>query len=179
MSWIQKVRASRFNRHGFIDVLLGVTVFQAINIALIMLFGNLDVGPDEEVTSSLLEIFFVMLLVAPLFENFLLIAVAAVHEKLFSRTGLFLVAPLFLTALHFKAPQTLPFPSSIRAIELFGFFYVFLKQYDLHKLEIGKCKAFLLSCAIHSALNATVIFVLSLFDLYFAVETIFSAQPGE
>ena len=128
MSLIQKVRASRFNRHGFIDVLLGVTVFQAINIALIMLFGNLDVGPDEEVTSSLLEIFFVMLLVAPLFENFLLIAVAAVHEKLFSRTGLFLVAPLFLTALHFKAPQTLPFPSSIRAIELFGFFYVFLKQ---------------------------------------------------
>jgi hypothetical protein len=86
---------------------------------------------------------------------------------------------LFLTALHFKAPQTLPFPSSIRAIELFGFFYVFLKQYDLHKLEIGKCKALLLTSVLHFAVNATVISVLCLFDFYIAAETIFSAQPGD
>jgi hypothetical protein len=120
-----------------------------------------------------------MLLVAPLLENLLLIAVAAIHEKLFKRPLLFVVAPLLLTALHFKTPQELPFPTFIRVIELFGFFYIFLKQYDLHKLEIGKCKALLLTSVLHFALNATVISVLCLFDFYIAAETIFSAQPGE
>jgi len=119
------------------------------------------------------------LLVAPLVENLLLIAVAAIHEKLFNRNLLFVVAPLLLTALHFQTPHQLPFPTSIRVIELFGFFYIFLKQYDLHKLEIGKRKAFLLTSVLHFSLNATVILVLSLFDFYIAAETIFSAQPGE
>ena len=178
MNFIQSIRASQLNRHGFIDVLVGITVFQAINIILIVLFGNLDVGPDEDPSISLWEIAFLMLLVAPLLENFLLIAVAAIHEKLFKRPLLFVVAPLLLTALHFTTPQELPFPTFIRVIELFGFFYIFLKQYDLHKLEIGKCKALLLSSVLHFAINATVISVLRLFDFYIAAETIFLAQPG-
>jgi len=116
-----------------------------------------------------------MLLVAPLVENLLLIALAAIHEKLFNRKLLFVVAPLVLTALHFQTQEPLPFPTSIRAIELFGFFYIFLKQYDLHKLEIGKFKALLLTSVLHFSLNATVILVLSLFDFFIAAETIFSA----
>ena len=89
MSFIQSIRASHLNRHGFIDVLVGITVFQAINITLIVLFGNLDVGPDEDPSITLLEIAFWMLLVAPLLENLLLIAVATLHEKLFNRSLLF------------------------------------------------------------------------------------------
>ena len=68
MSFIQSFRASHLNRHGFIDVLVGITVFQAINITLIVLFGNLNVGPDEDPSITLLEIAFLMLLVAPLLE---------------------------------------------------------------------------------------------------------------
>jgi hypothetical protein len=179
MNFIQSIRASHLNRHGFIDVLVGITVFQAINITLIVLFGNLDVGPDEGPSISLWEIAFLMLLVAPLLENLLLIAIAAIHEKLFKRTLLFVVAPLLMMALHFRTPQELPFPTFIRVIELFGFFCIFLKQYDLHKLEIGKCKALLLSSVLHFALNATVISVLCLFDFYIAAETIFLAQLGD
>jgi len=158
MNFIQRIRASHLNRHGFVDVWVGITVFQALNVTLIVLFGNLEVGPQEEPAISLLEIAFLMLLIAPLAENLLLIAIAALHEKLF------VVAPLLLTALHFRTPQHLPFPTSIRIIELFGFFYIFLKQYDLHKLEIGKRKALLLTSVLHFSLNGTVILVLCLFD---------------
>ena len=163
MNFIQRIRASHLNRHGFIDVLVGITVFQAINVILMILIGNLDLGPDEEPSITMWEIAFLMLLVAPLVENLLLIA----------------VAPLFLTALHFRTPQPFPFPMYIRVIELFGFFYIFLKQYDLHKLEIGKFKALLLTSVLHFSLNATVIFVMLLYDFYIDAETIFSAQPGE
>jgi hypothetical protein len=179
MNFIQRIRASNLNRHGFLDVLVGITVFQAINITLIVLFGNLDAGPDEDPSISLWEIAFLMLLVAPLVENLLLIALAALHEKLFNRTLMFVVAPFMLMALHFRTPQPLPFPMFIRVIELFGFFYIFLKQYDLHKLEIGKFKALLLTSVLHFSLNATVIVVMCLFDFYIDAETIFSAQPGE
>jgi len=179
MNFIQRIRASHLNRHGFIDVLVGITVFQAINVILMILFGNLELGPDEEPDISMWEIAFLMLLVAPLVENLLLIALAAIHEKLFDQKLLFVVAPLVLTALHFQTQEPLPFPTSIRAIELFGFFYIFLKQYDLHKLEIGKFKALLLTSVLHFSLNATVILVLSLFDFYIAAETIFSVLQGE
>jgi hypothetical protein len=178
MSLIQRVRASQLNRHGFIDALLGITLFQAINITLIALLCNLEVGPDEEDPLSMMEVAFWMLLVAPLFENLLLISVAAIHERLFKRKLLLVVAPLLMVPLHFTTPQNLPFPTTIRVIELFGFFYVFLKQYDLHKLEIGKSKALLLSSVLHFSANATVLLVLSAFDLLIDAETIFSAQPG-
>jgi len=179
MNFIQRIRASHLNRHGFIDVLVGINLIQAIYITLIALLCNLDAGPDEEETMPLLAIGILMLLAAPLLENFALIVVAAIHEKLFNRRLLFVVAPLFMVSLHFTTPQNLPFPIFIRVIALFFFFYFFLKQYDLHKLEMGKGKAYLLSCILHFSVNATVILVLSVFDFLIAAETIFSAQPGE
>ena len=179
MNFIQSIRASHLNRHGFIDVLVGLNVFQAINITLIVLLCNLDTLPNEDAPLSLWELAFLMLLIAPLFENLILIGVAALHEKLFKRKLLFVVAPLFLTALHFRTPQELPIPTAIRVLELFGFFYFFFKQYDAHKLEMGKSKAFLLSSILHFSVNATVILVMSLFDWYIDAETIFSAQPGD
>lgn len=179
MNFIQKIRASHVNRHGFIDALVGVIVFQAINVALIAVFGSLDQEPDGEVVHSLGKIAFYMLIFAPLFENLLMIGAAAIHEKLFGRRFLFVVTPLLMTALHFTTPHDLPFPTTIRVIELFGFFYVYLKQYDLHKGEIGKSKALLLSSVLHFACNATVILTLYLFDFLIDAGTIFSAQPGE
>ena len=179
MNFIQSIRASQLHRHGFIDVLVGINVIQAVHITLIALLCNLDAGPDDEETIPLMATAILMLLVAPLFENFLLIVAAAIHEKLFGRRLLFVVAPLFMVPLHFTTPQNLPFPIFIRVIALFFFFYIFLKQYDLHKLEMGKGTAYLLSCLLHFSVNATVILVLSAFDFYIAAETIFSAQPGE
>ena len=178
MNFIQSIRASQLNRHGFIDVLIGINVVQAIHITLIGLLCNLDAGPDDE-TKSLLSIAVFMMLLAPLIENFIMIVAAAIHEKLFNRRLLFVVTPLFMALLHFTTPHDLPFPIFIRLIALFFFFYFFLKQYDLHKLEMGKGKAYLLSCILHSSVNATVILVFSAFDFYIAAETIFSAQPGE
>jgi hypothetical protein len=179
MNFIQSIRASQLNRHGFIDVLIGINVVQAIHITLIGLLCNLDAGPDDDETKSLMSIAVFMMLVAPLIENFIMIVAAAIHEKLFNRRLLFVVAPLFMALLHFTTPHDLPFPIFIRLIALFFFFYFFLKQYDLHKLEMGKGKAYLLSCILHSSVNATVILVFSVFDFYIAAETIFSAQPGE
>ena len=179
MNLIQRIRASRFNRHGFIDVLVGVTVFQLINVTVVVLLGNLDKEPEDGGTNNLGTIVFFMLVVAPLFENLLMIGAAAIHEKLFTRSFLFVVTPLLMTALHFRTPQELPFPIYIRAIELYGFFYIYLKQYDLHKLEIGKSKAFFLSSLLHFACNATVLLTLCLFNFLIEAETIFSAQPGE
>lgn len=179
MNFIQRIRASHLNRHGFFDVLMGVIVFKAIYVGLILFFCNLDDVPDEKESISLGMIVFLMLLIAPLFENLLMIGVAAVHEKLFKQTLMLVVAPLFMAALHFRTPQNLPFPSSVRFIELFFIFYVFLKQYDLHKLEIGKSKALLLSSALHFASNATGLLILFLVDVYIDAETIFSAQQGE
>ena len=179
MSFIQSIRALPLNRHGFIDVLVGINLIQAIHITLIAVLCNLDAGPDDEETKSLVSIAVFMMLVAPLIENFIMIVAAAIHEKLFNRCLLFVVAPLFMALLHFTTPHDLPVPIFIRLIALFFFFYFFLKQYDLHKLEMGKGKAYLLSCILHFSVNATVILVLSVFDFYIAAETIFSAQPGE
>jgi membrane protease YdiL (CAAX protease family) len=179
MNFIHKIRASSLNRHGFIDALVGVVVFQAINVALIAIFGNLDQEPEGEAQHSLEKIAFYMLIFAPLFENLFMIGAAAIHEKLFGRRFLFVATPLLMTALHFTTPHELPFPTAIRVIELFGFFYVYLKQYDLHKLEIGKPKALFLSSLLHFACNATVLLTLLIFDFVIDAETTFSAQPGE
>ena len=81
MNFIQKIRASYLNRHGFIDVLVGVVVFQIINISLVVLFCNLDEGPSDDDSRSIWVITFFMLVFAPLFENLLLIGFAAVHEN--------------------------------------------------------------------------------------------------
>ena len=85
MSFIQSIRALPLNRHGFIDVLVGINLIQAIHITLIAVLCNLDAGPDDEETKSLVSIAVFMMLVAPLIENFIMIVAAAIHEKLFNR----------------------------------------------------------------------------------------------
>ena len=130
MNIVQKIRASHLNRHGFIDALVCIVVFQAINVSLIVLFCNLDEGPSDDESRSIWVIAFFMLIMAPLLENLLLIGFAAVHEKIFSRTLLFVVSPLVMAALHFRTPQNLPFPSFIRLTELFFFFYIFLWKFN-------------------------------------------------
>ena len=51
MNYIQRIRASHLNRHGFIDVLVGIIVFKAIYVGLILFFCNLDDVPDEKAVS--------------------------------------------------------------------------------------------------------------------------------
>jgi hypothetical protein len=93
MNFIQRLQTSHLHRHGFIDVLVGVVVLKAIYVALILFFCNLNDVSDDKGPSSLWLLVFVMLLIAPLFENLLMIAIAAAHEKLFKRTLLFVVTP--------------------------------------------------------------------------------------
>lgn len=179
MNIVQKIRASHLNRHGFIDVTVGLVVFQVIYLSLILLFCNVDYEADGTDSMSIGKIIFISLLIAPYFENLLLIGSAAVFEKLFNRKVMFLLAPSLLTALHFITPKEYPLPVLFRVLTLYAYFYIFLKQYDLHKLELGTHKALLLSSVIHAAVNASTLLVASFFEPDIAAETIFSAQPGE
>jgi hypothetical protein len=179
MNIVQKIRASRLNRHGFIDVTIGLVIFQFIYMTLMFLFCDIDYGDDDTDSTSMGKLIFIGLVIAPYFENLLLIGIAAIHEKLFNRTAMFLMAPALLTALHFITPKPFPLPVYIRVFTLFVYFYIFLKQYDIYKLSLGKHKALLLSSVIHSAINASTFVVASFFEPDIAAETIFSAQPGE
>jgi len=171
MNIVQRIRASNLNRHGFVDVTVVLIVFQVIYLTLILLFCNVDYGVDETDSMSVGKIIFI--------RNLLLIGVAAIFEKLFNRTVMFLLAPSLLTALHFITPKEFPLPVLFRVLTLYTYFYIFLKQYDLNKLELGTHKALLLSSVIHAAVNASTLLVASFFEPDIAAETIFSAQPGE
>ena len=179
MNMIQKIRDSHLNRHGYIDVLIGVVVFQVFNFAMVLIFGNPENVKEEEYNIPPGKLLVMGLLLAPYFENLLMIGLASLHAKLFGRTGLFIVTPMIMAAAHFTSPHSLPFPIAVRALELFGFFYIYLKQYDLHKQEMGWHKALLLSSTLHFAVNGTAFLAVYLTNLYIDAGTIFSAQPGE
>lgn len=179
MNIFQRARSSHLNRHGFVDTLVGVTLFQIVYTTLLMTLSELRNMPDDVGHISVIGIIFTGLFVAPYVENLLLIGIAAIHEKLFNRTGLFVLAPLVLTSLHFISPREFTAPFILRVSTLYFFFFVFLKQYELHKVEIGKHKALLLTSVIHFSLNASAMIVVSAIELYIAAETIFSASPGE
>ena len=179
MNIFQTIRAHHLNRHHYVDLLGGIVVFQFVKVALIMFCGNPESTPNDDSARPFIWFVLMALFIAPLFENLWMIALAALHQKLWGPTGLFIVTPLLMAAFHFTNPQHLPFPLVLRAAELFGFFYVYLKQYNLHKQELGKYKAFLLSSSLHFATNATGLLALYLADMYIDAETIFSAQPGE
>jgi len=176
MNFIQKIRASHLNRHGYLDILVGVILFQIFYVFLDDALGNFkdNVVVDSGVVKRFI---FAALFLSPYFENLLLIGLAALHEKLFQRKGLFIVAPLILTATHFIGPVLLPVQYVIRVITLFTFFYIFLKQYELHKLEIGKHKALLLTSTLHFAMNATVMVLMFLMEPEIDAETIFFQHP--
>jgi hypothetical protein len=179
MNIFQATRAHPLNRHHYVDLLVGIVVFQFVKVALIMFCGNLESVPNDDSARPFIWFVLMAVLFAPLFENLSMIALAALHQKLWGPTGLFIVTPLLMAALHFTNPQHLPFPLALRVLELFVFFYIYLKQYDLHKRELGKYKAFLLSSSLHFATNASGLLALYLTDMYIDAETIFSAQPGE
>ena len=50
---VQKIRASHLNRHGFIDVTVGLVVFQVIYLSLILLFCNIDYEADDTDSMSI------------------------------------------------------------------------------------------------------------------------------
>ena len=179
MNIVQKIRASHLNRHGFIDVLVCVIAFQFAYISLLFNLSNSEIDMNEMAPPSVSFILFTGLVIAPFFENLLLIGVAELHEKLFNRVGLFIFAPLLLTSLHFYNPRPMHYPLFLRVASLFFFFYVYLKQYDLHKAELGKFKSLLLSSVIHFAINASAMLVAFFLDPDIDAETIFSAQQGE
>jgi hypothetical protein len=179
MNFIQRIRAMPLNRHGFIDALVGVVLFQIFYISLVLSLDRTEIDTQGLETVSTSMLFFTALLLAPISENLLLVGLAALHEKIFNRTALFIVAPLLLTSLHFIHSKPLSYPIYLRVASLFFFFYVYLKQYDAHQAELGKLKAFLLSCLVHFAVNASGILIVCLLDPDIDAETIFSAQPGE
>jgi hypothetical protein len=179
MNIFQVIRAHPLNRHHYVDLLAGIVVFQFVKVALIMFCGNPQDVPSDEGTRPFFGFVLMALFFAPYFENLLMIAFATLHQKLLGRIGLFIVTPFIMVAFHFTKPQHLPFPMAIRVLELFGFFYIYLKQYDLHKQELGKHRALLLSSSLHFATNASGLLALYLADMYIDAETIFSAQPGE
>jgi hypothetical protein len=179
MNFLQKIRASHLNRHHYLDLFIGIVVFQFINVALIISFGSPENVPSTDSATPLMLFVVMAVFFAPYVENLLMIGFASLYEKLLGRTGLFIAIPLLMALLHFRSPQHLPFPIAIRLLELFGFFYIFLKQYDLHKPELGWHRALLLSSTLHFACNASGVLALYCVDMYIDAETIFSAQPGE
>jgi hypothetical protein len=179
MNFIQRIRASHLNQHGFMDVLVGIVLFEVAYVYVITSFFSTTIDPSKAPTVSLNFVIFTGLLVAPFVENLLLIGIAALHEKIFKRTGLFVIAPLLLTSLHFFNFKGLSYPIYFRVLSLFLLFFVYLKQYDLHKSEMGIFKALLLSSVIHFAVNLSGILTVVFIEPDFDAETIFSAQQGE
>ena len=65
MNMIQKIRDSHLNRHGYIDVLIGVVVFQVFNFAMVLIFGNPENVKEEEYNIPLGKLLVMALLLAP------------------------------------------------------------------------------------------------------------------
>ncbi len=171
---------SRINRHGFLDAILFVVLMQIL-VTLGVCFFYDKLNPDQVYVSTeekeqYAQLFLITsLLVAPLLENILMLLIAEIHELNFQRNGLFIVTPLIFALLH-VIPSTL-FPANMymRFVTSYIGFYIFLKQYDLHKLEIGRPKALMLSSFIHFISNLTGYTTAFIYLLLFDAESIFSA----
>ena len=171
---------SHINRHGFLDATLFVVLMQIL-VALGVCFFYDTLNPDQVYVSTeekeqYAQLFLITsLLVAPWLENILMLLIAEIHELNFQRKGLFIVTPLIFALLH-VIPSTL-FPANMymRFVTSYIGFYIFLKQYDLHKLEIGRPKALMLSSFIHFISNLTGYTTAFIYLLLFDAESIFSA----
>ena len=171
---------SRINRHGFLDATLFVVLMQIL-VTLGVCFFYDKLNPDQVYVSTeekeqYAQLFLITsLLVAPWLENILMLLIAEIHELNFQRKGLFIVTPLIFALLH-VIPSTL-FPANMymRFVTSYIGFYIFLKQYDLHKLEIGRPKALMLSSFIHFISNLTGYTTAFIYLLLFDAESIFSA----
>ena len=171
---------SHINRHGFLDATLFVVLMQIL-VTLGVCFFYDTLNPDQVYVSTeekeqYAQLFLITsLLVAPWLENILMLLIAEIHELNFQRKGLFIVTPLIFALLH-VIPSTL-FPANMymRFVTSYIGFYIFLKQYDLHKLEIGRPKALMLSSFIHFISNLTGYITAFIYLLLFDAESINSA----
>jgi hypothetical protein len=169
-----------FNRHGFIDATLCLVLMQIL-VTLGFCFFNVTLNPGQVFVSTeederSASLFIVSsLVVAPWLENILMLLIAEIHELNFQRTGLFIVTPLIFGLLHVIPWEVFPTNPYIRFVTSAIGFFVFLKQYDLHKLEIGRPKALMLSSLIHFISNLTIYTTVIIYILIFDAESIFSA----
>jgi hypothetical protein len=171
---------SHINRHGFLDAILFLVLMQIIvNLGICFYYDTLNpdqvyVGTEEKERYA--QLFIVTsLLVAPWLENILMLLIAEIHELNFQRKGLFIVTPLIFALLHIIPSTLFPANMSMRFVTSYIGFYIFLKQYDLHKLEIGRPKALMLSSFIHFISNLTGYITAFIYLLLFDAESIFSA----
>lgn len=171
---------SRINRHGFLDATLFVVLMQIL-VTLGVCFFYDKLNPDQVYVSTeekeqYAQLFLITsLLVAPLLENILMLLIAEIHELNFQRKGLFIVTPLIFALLHIIPSALFPANMYMRFVTSYIGFYIFLKQYDLHKLEIGRPKALMLSSFIHFISNLTGYTTAFIYLLLFDAESIFSA----
>ena len=171
---------SHINRHGFLDAILLVVLMQIL-VTLGVCFFYDTLNPDQVYVSTeekeqYAQLFLITsLLVAPWLENILMLLIAEIHELNFQRKGLFIVTPLIFALLHIIPSTLFPANMYMRFVTSYIGFYIFLKQYDLHKLEIGRPKALMLSSFIHFISNLTGYITAFIYLLLFDAESIFSA----
>lgn len=171
---------SHINRHGFLDATLFLVLMQIlVNLGLCFFYVTLN--PDQSFVSTeenerYARLFiFISLLVAPWLENILMLLIAEIHELNFQRKGLFIITPLIFGLLHVIPLTFFPTNMYLRFVASYIGFLIFLKQYDLHKLEIGRPKALMLSSLIHFISNLTGYTTVFIYLLIFDAESIFSA----
>ena len=171
---------SHINRHGFLDATLFVVLMQIL-VTLGVCFFYDKLNPDQVYVSTeekeqYAQLFLITsLLVAPWLENILMLLIAEIHELNFQRKGLFIVTPLIFALLHIIPSTLFPANMYMRFVTSYIGFYIFLKQYDLHKLEIGRPKALMLSSFIHFISNLTGYITAFIYLLLFDAESINSA----
>jgi hypothetical protein len=171
---------SHINRHGFLDATLFLVLMQIlVNLGLCFFYVTLN--PDQAFVSTeesdRYAWLFILssLFVAPWLENILMLLMAEIHELNFQRKGLFIVTPLIFGLLHVIPFTFFPTNMYLRFVSSYIGFFIFLKQYDLHKLEIGRPKALMLSSLIHFISNLTGYTTVFIYLLIFDAESIFSA----
>lgn len=173
-------RNSHFNRHGLVEATLLLVLMQILT-NLGSAYFNLTLHPEKFIESTEADEQFGMfilvasLFVAPWLENIVMLLLAEIHELNFQRTGLFIVTPLIFALLHVFPGTHVRINIYVKFVTTYIAFYIFLKQYDLHKLEIGRPKALLLSSVIHFLANLAGHITIFVYAFCIDAESIFSA----
>ena len=173
-------RGSHFNRHGLIEAALFLVLMQILT-NLGSAYFNLTLHPENFIESTQADeqfgifILIVSLFVAPWLENIIMLILAEIHELNFQRKGLFIVTPLIFAFLHVFPDTHVRINIYVKFVTSYIAFYVFLKQYDLHKLEIGRPKALLLSSVLHFLANLSGHLTILIYAFCIDAESIYSA----
>lgn len=173
-------RGSHFNRHGLIEAALFLVLMQILT-NLGSAYFNLTLHPEKFIESTPADEQFGMfiviasLLVAPWLENIIMLILAEIHELNFQRKGLFIVTPLIFALLHVFPDTHVRINIYVKFVTSYIAFYIFLKQYDLYKLEIGRPKALMLSSALHLLANLSGHLTILIYAFFIDAESIYSA----